>query len=250
LSAGELRFRLQIGMFQPMRTPTSRLRRDAASSFVAGFRWRVEQFALSTPLPDVTVFSCDSFSLRSSGPAWEESRSSHWLRTPCALRLREPNRNDVTSDALCHTTGLTQELQLPPSPTTRSPHLAMKPASDLRRARIRSPAACLRPLYTAPRTPSVGLMSNLAMGPSSYAIIVRSRARAPHPFERREPALLVREEPPRHPTLRLLGSPRGSPRLHREDASNRPLQPTLDTSTRIIARFPRPRLAPRRQPPQ
>lgn len=35
-----------------------------------GFRWRVEQFALPIPLPDVTVFSRDSFSPRPSGPAW------------------------------------------------------------------------------------------------------------------------------------------------------------------------------------
>jgi hypothetical protein len=69
LSAGELQFRLQIGVFQPMRTPTSRLRRDAASSSVAGFRWRVEQFALPTPLPDVTVFSCDSFGPRYVRPS-------------------------------------------------------------------------------------------------------------------------------------------------------------------------------------
>ena len=109
----------------------------------------------------------------------------------------------------------------------------MKHTSDLRRARTRSIAACLRPPHTAPRTPSIGLMPNLAIGPSSYAIIVRSRARAPHPFERREPALLVWEEPPRRPTLHILGSPRGSPRLHREDASHRSLQPTLDPSTRI-----------------
>lgn len=111
-------------------------------------------------------------------------------------------------------------------------------------------AACLRPPYTAPRTPSIGLMSPLAIGPSSYAIIVRSRARAPHPFERREPALLVREEPPRRPTLRLLGSPRGSPRLRREDASHRPLQPTFRYEHTYLARLPRPRLSPRRPPPR
>jgi len=114
----------------------------------------------------------------------------------------------------------------------------------LRRARTRSIAACLRPPYTLPRTPSIGLMLNLAIEPSSYAIIVRSRARAPHPFERCEPALLVREEPPPRPTLRLLGSPRGSPRRHLEDASHRSLQPTFRYEHSYIVRFPRPRLAP------
>jgi hypothetical protein len=93
-------------------------------------------------------------------------------------------------------------------------------------------------------------MPNLAAGPSSFAKTVRSRSRAQHPFGQRAPALLVREEPPRPPTLRPLGSPRGSPRLRREDASHRPLQPTLDTSTRPFARLPSPQLAPRRPPPR
>lgn len=92
--------------------------------------------------------------------------------------------------------------------------------------------ACLRPPHDTPRTPSFGLMPNLAAGPSSFAKTVRSRSRAQHPFGLRAPALLVREELLRPPTLRPLGSPRGSPRLRREDASHRPLQPTLDTSTR------------------
>jgi hypothetical protein len=42
-------------------------------------------------------------------------RASRWLQTLCALRLREPDRDDVTSDALCRTTALTQELHLLPS---------------------------------------------------------------------------------------------------------------------------------------
>jgi hypothetical protein len=204
------------------------------------------QFALSTPLPDVTVFSCDSFRLRSSGPAWEDtlSRSSHWLRTPCALRLREPNRDDVTSDALCHTTGLTQELQLPPSPSTRSPHLAMKHASTLRRARARCTAACLRLPYTVPRTPSIGLMPNLAIGPSSYAITVRSRARAPHPFEQREPALPCRERAaaPPYPAPPWLASRLTLIALERCFSPISATDPRYEHS--YIARFPRPRLAP------
>jgi len=75
-------------------------------------------------------------------------------------------------------------------------------------------------------------MLNLAAEPTSYAMTVRWRARDPHPFEPREHALLVEEEPPRCPTLRPLGSPLGSPWLRWEDASHRSLQPTFDTSTR------------------
>jgi len=118
LPAGELRFRLQNGVFSRCGPPSSRLRRDAASSFVIGFRWRVEQFALPIPLPDATVFSCDSFSPRPSGPACDaRSRALHrWLETPCALRLGEPNHDGVTSGILCRTAALTQELHLLPSP--------------------------------------------------------------------------------------------------------------------------------------
>lgn len=54
-------------------------------------------------------------------------------------------------------------------------------------------AACLRPPHIASRTPSIGLMQNLAASPTSFALLVQSRARAPHPFTRREPALLVHE---------------------------------------------------------
>jgi len=44
---------------------------------------------------------------------------------------------------------------------------------DLRLARTRSIAACLRPPYTLPRTPSFGLMPSLAAQPSLFAITVR-----------------------------------------------------------------------------
>ena len=43
--------------------------------------------------------------------------------------------------------------------------------------------ACLRLPHGAPRTPSFGLMSNLAARPSSHAETVRNRARAQHPSQ-------------------------------------------------------------------
>jgi len=48
---------------------------------------------------------------------------------------------------------------------------------------------------------------------------------------------LVKMEIPRCATPRVLGSPRGSPRPRVEDASYRLLQPTYDTSTRMIGRL-------------
>jgi len=193
LPAGELRFCLQIGLFGrggPLYRACGATRHP---SFGVGFRWRVEQFALSTPLPDATAFSRGSFSPRSSGAACATRFFAPLVKpqTLCALRLREPHRDDVTSGTLCRTTALAQELHLPPSLDAARYHLAMKPATRLRHARTRTITACLRPLQTLPRTPSFGLMSTLAAGLGSSAIPVRSRVRTPHPFEQREPAFLV-----------------------------------------------------------
>jgi len=49
----------------------------------------------------------------------------------------------------------------------------MKPTPILRRARALRIAACLRLPHVAPRTPSVGLMFNLAAEPSPYATTVK-----------------------------------------------------------------------------
>lgn len=234
LPAGELRFRLQIGVFSRCGPPSSRLRRDAASSFVIGFRWRVEQFALPIPLPDATVFSCDSFSPRPSGPACDaRSRALHrWLETPCALRLGEPNLDGVTSGILCRTAALTQELLSCLRQDAGALHLTIKPTFALRRARTLHVTACLRRSRFASRTPSIGLMPNVAVGPSLARALLRIRVQALHPFEDHEPTFRVREEPPCPSTRRYLGSPRGSPQPRLEDASHRPLQPTFITSTR------------------
>jgi len=252
LSAGELRFRLQIGVFQPMRTPTSRLRRDAASSFVAGFRWRVEQFALPTPLPDVTVFSRDSFSLRPSGPAYDEqlSRSSHWLKTPCALRLREPNRDDVTSDALCHTAALTQELRLPPSPG----HPLTSPCDE---ARERPPPrqdtqySCL---FKAAIHRTQDAFDRIDAQSCDWTDLVRdhcsfTRPRsAPFRATRACPPCPGRAAAPSYPAHPWLASRLTS------TAPGRCFSPTSATDTQYehshIDRFPRPQLALRSPPPQ
>lgn len=123
------------------------------------------------------------------------SRASQRLEDPLRFPLREPNHDDAASDALCRATSLTRELRLPPS--LRSPRASpqsfdrSEAQSGLRHARTRRMNAYLRPPYVLPRTPSFGLMPNLAVWPSPCAIPVRSHARAPHPFERRRPALLV-----------------------------------------------------------
>jgi hypothetical protein len=102
--------------------------------------------------------------------AWSEHRSE--LETPCALRLGEPNQDGVTSDVLCRTASLTQELLSRLRQDPSALHLATKLACLLRRARLLYTTACLRLLRFALRTPSVGLMFNLAAEPSPCAIII------------------------------------------------------------------------------
>jgi hypothetical protein len=230
-----------------MRTPTSRLRRDVASSFVAGFRWRVEQFALSTPLPDVTVFSCDSFSPRTSGSAWEATlfRASHWLRTPCALRLREPNRDDVTSDALCHTTVLTQELRLPPSPglPRASPcdeeHERPPPRQDTQ-------YSCL---FKAAIHPAQDAFDRIDALSCDWTELVRDHcsftrpSSAPLSRDASLPSMSGRAATPPYPAPPWLASRLTS------TAKRRCFSPTSATDPRYehsyLVRFPRPQLAPR-----
>jgi hypothetical protein len=104
------------------------------------------------------------------------------LETPCALRLGEPNQDGVTSDALCRTTSLTQELLSRLRQDTSALHLAIKPACTLRRARLLHVTACLRLPRIALRAPSAGLMSTLADEPSPCAITVRFRVPSSAPF--------------------------------------------------------------------
>lgn len=56
--------------------------------------------------------------------AWSEHRSE--LETPCALRLGEPNQDGVTSDVLCRTASLTQELLSRLRQNPSALHLAIK----------------------------------------------------------------------------------------------------------------------------
>jgi len=158
--------------------------------------------------------------------------------------------DDVTSDALCRTTALALELQT--SAFARTPHAAPcdEAHSDLRRARTRSIAACLRPPYTLPRTPSFGLMLSLAAEPSSFAITVRNVRRAPHPYRATHACSPCPERaaappcpaPPWLASRLTLNSP------------GRCVSPTSATDVRNehpkIARLPSPQLALRRPPPR
>ena len=185
------------------------------------------------PMPQFLAVTASALAVWPSMTALTRRERRSELETPCALRLGEPNQDNVTSDALCRATSLTQELLSCLRQDTRVFHLAIKPAFALRRARTLGVDACLRPLHVALRAPSVGLMFTLVvMNQARSRSLSCFRVRAQHPFENHAPALPVEEEPPCLSTQRRLGSPHGSRQLRGEDASHRPLQPTLNTSTR------------------
>jgi len=70
---------------------------------------------LRFPMPQFLAVTASALDHRAQPMRRAFLCASRWLQTPCTFRLREPNRDDVTSDALCRAAALAQELQLPPS---------------------------------------------------------------------------------------------------------------------------------------
>jgi hypothetical protein len=154
---------------------------------------------------------------------------SRRLLTPCALRLGGPH---LTSQPLTPSVApwvLPRDLR---SRVRRSgsrlssgvdaPHVARTP-DDVTRLRATPPMSpgCL---------PSVQSRSCDRAKPSAFPVtFARKSSHLSHPMRvsasRRDPS-------PHRATPCNLGLPRGSPRWRGEDASLRPLQPTVDTSTR------------------
>jgi hypothetical protein len=119
------------------------------------------------------------------------------------------------------------------------------------RSRVRRCVPCLSSGVAAPhvaRTPhdAIRLRTTPSMSPGCLPS-VRSRScdrakpsafpvtfarKSSHPFRSKRSSAPRQGSPPLRATPQNLGLPRGSPRSCGEGASHRPLQPTLDTSTR------------------
>ena len=178
------------------------MRRHAASSFIIGFRRRHSQFALLFPPADGTAFRRGSFgSLRPArlGDHATEVRTYRRPPTFCAHRLRRPNRNSNTSDALCRGTSPRLTGSNPRLAGTASP-LPGKGvlASVVVKRRLRRPchtrctelAACLRQraLSTPERLPSVRSRSRDPAGEVAFVVHVRVPRLAPCRSPRAWPA--------------------------------------------------------------
>jgi hypothetical protein len=144
---GELRFRLlsassaEAGLTYGACGAVRHLRSESASDGGSSS----SRCRLRFPMPQFLAVTASALDHLARHRRRAYSCASRWLETPCAFRLKEPNRDDVTSDALCRAAALTQELRLPPSLAPRPLHLAMNRARRLRRARIGARPACLRP---------------------------------------------------------------------------------------------------------
>jgi hypothetical protein len=172
------------------------------------------------------------------------SRSPHWLRTPCALRLREPNRDVVTSDVLCRTTALGQEL-LSHLRWTQHASPCDETRRALRRARARPAAACLRPPHAVTQDAFVRIDAQ----PCSWTELVREICSLTRPSS--APFQVARACPPCPGRAAALSYPAPSWLASRltSTAPGRCFSPTSATDVRyehpLFARLPSPRLAPR-----
>lgn len=136
----------------------------------------------------------------------------------------------ATSDTLCRPVGATAR-----SPISRVRRLVPRLSSGVDAPHVaRTPDDATRLEATSPMSPgclpSVRSRSCDRAKPSAFPVTFARKSS--HPFHPMRSSVSRQDPPPQRATPCNLGLPRGSPRWRGEDASLRPLQPTLDTSTR------------------
>jgi len=193
----------------------------------------VAQFALPLPALGATVFRRDSFDRGRRGSARGRVRDGpRWLCGPPApFGWGSPHHALRSLASSVATAVLSRDL-----------HVSRSPPCALLSLDIRLPAAART------RSTSAPFRARPPLGPGRLRSVWHSTSRSSEaglaltvtfarfrltPFRpARGDSASSRLEPPHRATSRLLGSPRGSPRSHEEDAPHRRLLPTLDTSTR------------------
>jgi hypothetical protein len=214
-----------------------------ASSYGADFRGVGRTVRAAAP-----TFGCHGFSpwqlrLRwSSGAARESSwsgyprmRGSPGQPSSAAADPLRPSAGgaspDVaTSDTLCRPVGATAR-----SPISRVRRLGSRLSSGVDAPHVaRTPDDATRLEATPPMSPgclpSVRSRSCDRAKPSAFPVTFARKSS--HPCHPMRASVSSQDPPPQRATPCNLGLPRGSPRWRGEDASLRPLQPTVDTSTR------------------
>jgi hypothetical protein len=158
-----------------------------------------------------------------------------WLQTPCALRLGGPNPTPPPLTLPVASWTLARRFRL----HVRAPRPSFVRLDDHPRCQ----APCRLPPVRDAATnetgaPSAGSILDLAAEASALVFPGEGPLRGPrHPFARHvRPAPSGRAAIPRY--RRPTSAPSRGPRWNEEDASRQHLQPTFDTSTRVIARMP------------
>jgi hypothetical protein len=136
----------------------------------------------------------------------------------------------ATSDTLCRPVGASAR-----SPISRVRRLGSRLSSGVDAPHVaRTPDDATRLKATPPMSPgclpSVRSRSCDRAKPSAFPVTFARKSS--HPCRPMRASVSRQDPPPQRATPCNLGLPRGSPRWRGEDASLRPLQPTLDTSTR------------------
>jgi hypothetical protein len=154
---------------------------------------------------------------------------SRRLLTPCALRLGGPH---LTSQPL---TPSVAPWVLPRDLRSRVRRSGSRLSSGVDAPHVaRTPDDATRLKATPPMSP--GCLPSVRSRPCDRAkpsaFPVTFARKSSHPFRPMRVSASRRDPPPHRATPCNLGLPRGSPRWRGEDASLRPLQPTVDTSTR------------------
>jgi len=153
--------------------------------------------------------------------------------TPRALRLGEPHPHITTSDVLCRPAGAPARAPPRAFAFRATPVFRQEPQALTRRTRSRFDAVRLE--TTPPRDQGAFLRldsrsCDRVRSAAQFGLNTRfPRTRSPDT----DGAPFVTGELLRRATSRPLGSPRGSPRRREKDASRRPLQPTLDSTSTL-----------------
>jgi len=197
-------------------------------------RWGV-RFAPPFPSTDVTVFCRDSFgrSGRVQHGSGYVDPSPGGCVTPRALRLGKPHPHITTSDVLCRPAGAPARAPPRAFAFRATPVFRQEPRALTRRTRSRFDAIRLE--TTPPRDQGAFLRldsrsCDRVRSAAQFDLNTRfPRTRSPDT----DGAPFVTGELLRRATSRPLGSPRGSPRRREKDASRRPLQPTLDSTSTL-----------------
>jgi hypothetical protein len=226
-----------LGIFQPIRVPTPRLRLGVASILRRRFPGADRTFRDAVSTSELPRF----LTVEASNATWEPARgrtfcpSHRRLPTSCAFRLGKPHPTPPS---------------LTPSVALRRSETGSIPRTLTVTCREAPSPALPESLGTPRRLERDDLRTQDAFGRITPRLFTEERSarsldvrtHSSHPFARRGKRGPAGARPSCVALPRLhFGKPRGPPRATEEDAFHQPLQSTHETSTRGSVGLPSPR---------